>query len=279
MGYYVVHPCPHAAPLIHGFYRQKVKKDSRAQKATDRGTKLHPTLPWPSGLLSGGQGFPRAFGPRGALTSLKGPSGFGGREGNNHSEMLRTVASPGTFGCHDRLFFYRCTEVTDKKADTHYDLWFTVPTRLSRFCASGEKEPHLIALAGSRAREARAATAFCGGKARDPFIMHTDYASMGGKKFFTPLFLPYIRSTLEVHFFDFILGRATPSRYFFFVRIRYFICCICWFDNRGNSCAECGPMCLLVCKFVHCSLPSLEVGCGYEGFCAHWCSCLPRLQF
>ena len=50
--------------------------------------------------------------------------------------MLRTVASPGTFGCHDRRFFYRCTEVTDTKADTHYGLWFTLPTRLSRFCAS-----------------------------------------------------------------------------------------------------------------------------------------------
>ena len=42
--------------------------------------------------------------------------------------------------------------------------------------------------------------------------MHTDYVSMGGKIFFTPLFLPYIRSTLEVHFFDFILGRATPAQ-------------------------------------------------------------------
>ena len=79
-------------------------------------------------------------------------------------------------------------------------------------CIRGEKEPHLLALAGSRVREARAATAFCGGKARDPFIMHADYVSMGGKIFFTPLFLPYIRSTLEVHFFDFILGRATPKK-------------------------------------------------------------------
>ena len=83
-------------------------------------------------------------------------------------------------------------------------------------CITGEKEPHLLVLAGSRAREARAATAFCGGKARDPFIMHTDYVSMGGKNFFTPLFLPYIRSTLEVHFFDFILGRATPEPVFYF---------------------------------------------------------------
>ena len=82
--------------------------------------------------------------------------------------------------------------------------------------------PHLLALAGSRAREARAATAFCGGKARCPFIMHTDYVSMGGKKIFTPFFLPYIRSTLEVHFFDFILGRATPFMlFFFFLRRKY----------------------------------------------------------
>ena len=28
-------------------------------------------------------------------------------------EMLRTVASPGTFGYHDRRFFCKCTEVTD----------------------------------------------------------------------------------------------------------------------------------------------------------------------
>ena len=27
--------------------------------------------------------------------------------------MLRTVASPGTYGCHDRRFFCKCTEVTD----------------------------------------------------------------------------------------------------------------------------------------------------------------------
>ena len=46
--------------------------------------------------------------------------------------------------------------------------------------------------------------------------MHADYVSMGGKIFFTPLFLPYIRSTLEVHFFDFILGRATPMKHTFF---------------------------------------------------------------
>ena len=40
-------------------------------------------------------------------------------------EMLRTVASPGTFGCCDRRLFYKCTEVTDTKADTHYGLWIT----------------------------------------------------------------------------------------------------------------------------------------------------------
>ena len=28
-------------------------------------------------------------------------------------EMLRTVASPGTFGYHDHRFFCKCTEVTD----------------------------------------------------------------------------------------------------------------------------------------------------------------------
>ena len=81
-------------------------------------------------------------------------------------------------------------------------------------CIRGEKEPHLLAVA-------RAATAFCGGKARYPFIMHTDYVSMGGKNFLTPLFLPYIRSTLEVHFFDFILGRATPLREIYFLREIY----------------------------------------------------------
>ena len=106
--------------------------------------------------------------------------------------MLRTVASPGTFGCHDRLFFYRCTEVTDKKVDTHYGLVHRPHPPFTILCIRGEKEPHLLALAGSRVREARAATAFCGGKARDPFIMHTDYVSMGGKIFFAPLFLPYM---------------------------------------------------------------------------------------
>ena len=53
------------------------------------------------------------------------------------SKMLRTVASPGTFGCQDRRFFYRCTVVTDKKSDTPCGLWFTLPpSRLPRFCAS-----------------------------------------------------------------------------------------------------------------------------------------------
>ena len=50
-------------------------------------------------------------------------------------EMLRTVASPGTFGCLDYLFLHKCTEVTDK-ADTHDGSWFTLPTSLLRFCAS-----------------------------------------------------------------------------------------------------------------------------------------------
>ena len=55
--------------------------------------------------------------------------------------------------------------------------------------------------------------------------MHTDYVSMGGKNFFTPLFLPYIRSTLEVHFFDFILGRATPKSIRNFMEwVIYFFC-------------------------------------------------------
>ena len=61
---------------------------------------------------------------------------------------------------------------------------------------------------------------FLRGESSGPFYVHTDYVSMGGKKFFTPLFLPYIRSTLEVHFFDFILGRATPMIpiFFFFLK-------------------------------------------------------------
>ena len=33
-------------------------------------------------------------------------------------EMLRTVASLGTFGCHDRRFFCKCTEVTDNSYTT-----------------------------------------------------------------------------------------------------------------------------------------------------------------
>ena len=50
-------------------------------------------------------------------------------------EMLRTVASPGTFGCLDYLFLHKCTEVTDK-ADTHDGSWFTLPASFLRFCAS-----------------------------------------------------------------------------------------------------------------------------------------------
>ena len=77
--------------------------------------------------------------------------------------MLRTVASPGTFGCHDRRFFHKCTEVTDK-VDTHYGLWFTPPHQ--PFVHQREKAPRLPALAGSR--EARAATAFTGGRLGTP---------------------------------------------------------------------------------------------------------------
>ena len=47
--------------------------------------------------------------------------------------MLRSVASPGTFGCLDYLFLHKCTEVTDK-ADTYDGSWFT---SFLRFCASG----------------------------------------------------------------------------------------------------------------------------------------------
>ena len=48
---------------------------------------------------------------------------------------------------------------------THYGLWFTPPHLL---CIRGEKAPRLPALVGSRAREARAATAFTGGKLGTP---------------------------------------------------------------------------------------------------------------
>ena len=68
------------------------------------------------------------------------------------SQMLRTVASPGIFGCHDCRFFHKCTEVTDK-ADT---LRIVVhPPHLP----TGEKAPRLPALA---------ATAFTGGKLGTP---------------------------------------------------------------------------------------------------------------
>ena len=43
--------------------------------------------------------------------------------------MLRTMASPGTFGCHDCRFFHKCTEVTDKAN--------TLPTCL--LCNRGRK--------------------------------------------------------------------------------------------------------------------------------------------
>ena len=79
--------------------------------------------------------------------------------------MLRTVASPGTFGCHDRRFFHKCTEVTDK-ADTHYGLWFT-PPHLPFVHQRGESATPPCTGRESRARSARS-DRFYGGKARDP---------------------------------------------------------------------------------------------------------------
>ena len=54
------------------------------------------------------------------------------------SQMLRTVASPGTFGCHDCRFFHKCTEVTDK-ADT---LRIVVHPSPPAFCASEGRKRH-----------------------------------------------------------------------------------------------------------------------------------------
>ena len=71
--------------------------------------------------------------------------------------MLRTMASPGTFGCHDCRFFHKCTEVTDKAN--------TLPPA---FCASGgESATPPCTGRESRARSARS-DRFYGGKARDP---------------------------------------------------------------------------------------------------------------
>ena len=54
------------------------------------------------------------------------------------SQMLRTVASPGTFGCHDCRFFHKCTEVTDE-ADT---LRIVVHPSPPAFCASEGRKRH-----------------------------------------------------------------------------------------------------------------------------------------
>ena len=54
------------------------------------------------------------------------------------SQMLRTVASPGTFGCQDCRFFHKCTEVTDK-ADT---LRIVVHPSPPAFCASEGRKRH-----------------------------------------------------------------------------------------------------------------------------------------
>ena len=52
--------------------------------------------------------------------------------------MLRTMASPGTFGCHDCRFFHKCTEVTDKAN--------TLPTCL--LCIRGRKRAQRPLLRG-----------------------------------------------------------------------------------------------------------------------------------
>ena len=78
--------------------------------------------------------------------------------------MLRTVASPGTFGCHDCRSFHKCTEVTDK-ADT---LRIVVhPPHLPFVHQRGESATPPCTGRESRARSARS-DRFYGGKARDP---------------------------------------------------------------------------------------------------------------
>ena len=75
--------------------------------------------------------------------------------------MLRTVASPGTFGCHDCRFFHKCTEVTDK-ADTLRIVVHPSPPH-----QRGESATPPCTGRESRARSARS-DRFYGGKARDP---------------------------------------------------------------------------------------------------------------
>ena len=86
--------------------------------------------------------------------------------GNIFLEMLRTVASPGT-GCHDRRFFYRCTEVIDKRLTPTTACGSPSPPAFHDFVHQrGERASSSCTDRESRARSARS-DRFCGGKARD----------------------------------------------------------------------------------------------------------------
>ena len=78
--------------------------------------------------------------------------------------MVRTVASPGTFGClMTAVSFINVPRLLIRLI--HYGLWFTPPH--PPFVHQREKAPRLPALAGSREREARS-DRFTGGKLGTP---------------------------------------------------------------------------------------------------------------
>ena len=97
------------------------------------------------------------------------------------SQMLRTVASPGTFGCHDCRFFHKCTEVTDK-ADT---LRIVVHPSPPAFCASEGRKRH--ASLHWQVRGSRAQRPLLRGESSGPQITPGESPDdISGKIFFLP---------------------------------------------------------------------------------------------
>ena len=90
--------------------------------------------------------------------------------------MLRTMASPGTFGCHDCRFFHKCTEVTDKAN--------TLPTCL--LCIRGRKRHASLHWQGV-ARAKRAQRPLLRGESSGPQMTPGESPDdISGKFFFPP---------------------------------------------------------------------------------------------
>ena len=97
--------------------------------------------------------------------------------------MLRTVASPGTFGCHDCGFFHKCTEVTDK-ADT---LRIVVHPSPPAFCASEGRKRHASLHWQGVARAKRAQRPLLRGESSGPQITPGESPDdISGNFFFPP---------------------------------------------------------------------------------------------